>query len=189
MAAEYIVIGAHYDHLGMGGPESLAATPEGQIHHGADDNASGTSGLLELARVLAKNRAKIKRSIMFIAFSGEELGLLGSGAYTKSPLAPLTSTVAMLNMDMVGRLRNGSLFVGGVGTSPAWKPLLERLNRATEVSASDPEKGSQSRFQLSFGQDGFGPSDHQSFYAMFLCSSFSLERTMITTSPLTRQTK
>jgi aminopeptidase YwaD len=164
MAAEYIVIGAHYDHLGMGGPESLAATPEGQIHHGADDNASGTSGLLELARVLAKNRAKIKRSIMFIAFSGEELGLLGSGAYTKSPLAPLTSTVAMLNMDMVGRLRNGSLFVGGVGTSPAWKPLLERLNRATEVSASDPEKGSQSRFQLSFGQDGFGPSDHQSFY-------------------------
>ncbi|HEX8186334.1 MAG TPA: M28 family peptidase [Blastocatellia bacterium] len=164
LASEYVVIGAHYDHLGMGGPESLAAIPEGQIHHGADDNASGTSGLLELARVLAKDRAKIKRSIMFIAFSGEELGLLGSGAYTKAPLAPLASTVAMLNLDMVGRLRNGSLFVGGVGTSPTWKPLLEKLNRATEATANNPGTGSGSRFQLGFGEDGFGPSDHQSFY-------------------------
>ena len=164
LASEYVVIGAHYDHLGMGGPESLAAVPEGQIHHGADDNASGTSGLLELARVLAKDSAKVKRSIMFIAFSGEELGLLGSGAYTKSPLAPLASTVAMLNMDMVGRLRNGSLFVGGVGTSPAWKPLLEKLNQTIKADASNPGNGSGSRFQLSFGQDGFGPSDHQSFY-------------------------
>ncbi|HVG22418.1 MAG TPA: M28 family peptidase, partial [Blastocatellia bacterium] len=164
LAGEYIVIGAHYDHLGLGGPESLAAVPEGQIHHGADDNASGTAGLLELARVMAKDRAKIKRSVMFIAFSGEELGLLGSGAYTKAPLAPLASTVAMLNMDMVGRLRNGSLFVGGVGTSPSWKPLLEKLNEAKGATASSPGNGSQSRFQLGLGQDGFGPSDHQSFY-------------------------
>jgi aminopeptidase YwaD len=162
LAAEYVVIGAHYDHLGLGGPESLAANPEGQIHHGADDNASGTSGLLEIARVLAAERGKIKRSIMFIAFSGEELGLLGSGAYTKNPTIPLASTVAMLNMDMIGRLRNGSLFVGGVGTSPTWKPLIEKLNGTTQPTSGGAGHGS--RFQLGFGEDGFGPSDHQSFY-------------------------
>jgi len=164
LASEYVVIGAHYDHLGLGGPESLAAKPEGQIHHGADDNASGTAGLLELARVLGSERARIKRSIMFIAFSGEELGLLGSGAYTKNPAAPLATIVAMLNMDMIGRLRNGSLFVGGVGTSPAWKPLLEKLNGTSTPAAGAAGNGSGSRFQLGFGEDGFGPSDHQSFY-------------------------
>jgi Zn-dependent M28 family amino/carboxypeptidase len=164
LASEYVIIGAHYDHLGLGGTESLAANPEGQIHHGADDNASGTTGLLELARVLAAERSKIKRSIVFVAFSGEELGLLGSSAYTKNPVVPLASTVAMLNMDMIGRLRNGSLFVGGVGTSPIWKPLLEKLNGAASASASPHGNGSGSRFQLSYGEDGFGPSDHQSFY-------------------------
>lgn len=164
LASEYVIIGAHYDHLGWGGPESLAANPEGQIHHGADDNASGTAGVLELARVLAGERGKIKRSIMFIAFSGEELGLLGSGAYTKNPAVPLGSTVAMLNMDMIGRLRKGSLFIGGVGTSPIWKPLIAKLNGITQPVSSGPGNGSGSRFQLSFGEDGFGPSDHQSFY-------------------------
>src|SRR4051812_14301570 len=118
LASEYVVIGAHYDHLGLGGPESLVANPDGQIHHGADDNASGTSAVLELARVMAADRAAVKRSVIFIAFCGEELGLLGSAAYTRNPLVPLGSTVAMLNMDMVGRLRNGSLFIGGMGTSP-----------------------------------------------------------------------
>ena len=161
LANEYVVIGAHYDHLGMGGPESLAGNPEGQIHHGADDNASGTTGLLELARVFAADRTKSKRSIMFIAFSGEEEGLLGSGAYTKTPIVPLANIVAMLNMDMIGRLRNQSLFVGGVGTSPIWKPLLEKLNGGTAGSSGT---GSGSRFQYSYGEDGFGPSDHQSFY-------------------------
>jgi aminopeptidase YwaD len=164
LASESVIIGAHYDHLGLGGPESLAANREGQIHHGADDNASGTSGLLELARVLSAERRSIKRSIVFIAFSGEELGLLGSGAYTKNPELPLGSTVAMLNMDMIGRLRNNSLFVGGVGTSPAWKPLLEKLNAERAAGGHGPETGSGSRFQLSYGEDGFGPSDHQSFY-------------------------
>ena len=163
LAAEYVIIGAHYDHLGLGGPESLAANPEGQIHHGADDNASGTAGLLELARVLASERGKIKRSIMFIAFSGEELGLLGSGAYTKSPVIPLGTTVAMLNMDMIGRLRKGSLFIGGMGTSPVWKPLVDKLNGGSQPAPA-AGNGSGSRFQLSFGEDGFGPSDHQSFY-------------------------
>src|SRR5262249_4867619 len=136
LASEYVVIGAHYDHLGLGGPESLAAKPEGEIHHGADDNASGTSGLLEIARVLAGERTKLRRSIVFIAFSGEELGLLGSGAYTKTPAVPLATTVAMLNMDMIGRLRNDSLFVGGVGTSPAWKPLLDKLNGSMSSTSS-----------------------------------------------------
>ena len=165
LASEYVVLGAHYDHLGLGGPESLASKPEGEIHHGADDNASGTTGLLEIARVLASERTKLKRSIMFIAFSGEELGLLGSGAYTKTPSVPLSTTVAMLNMDMIGRLLNGSLFVGGVGTSPTWKPLLEKLNGAMGPTASAAGNGSGSRFQkLSLGEDGFGPSDHQSFY-------------------------
>jgi aminopeptidase YwaD len=164
MASEYVVIGAHYDHLGLGGPESLAANPEGQIHHGADDNASGTSALLDLARVMAGARGGVKRSIVFVAFSGEELGLLGSAAYTRNPPVPLASTVAMLNMDMVGRLRNGALFVGGMGTSPAWKPLVERLNAESNGKPASAESGSRSRFQLSYGQDGFGPSDHQSFY-------------------------
>ncbi|HWN98104.1 MAG TPA: M20/M25/M40 family metallo-hydrolase [Blastocatellia bacterium] len=163
LANEYVVIGAHYDHLGLGGPESLAAKPEGQIHHGADDNASGTSGLLELARSLAAERVKPRRSILFVAFSGEELGLLGSGAYTKKPAAPIAQTVAMLNMDMIGRLRQGSLFIGGVGTSPAWKPLIDKLNGAAVPTAS-AGNGSGSQFQLSLGEDGFGPSDHQSFY-------------------------
>jgi aminopeptidase YwaD len=159
LKSEYIIIGAHYDHLGLGGPESLAANPEAQIHHGADDNASGTSALLELARVMISDRPKVKRSVIFMAFAAEELGLLGSAAYTKNPIAPLASTVAMLNMDMVGRLRNGSLFVGGVGTSPVWKPLLDKLN----ADVQGPEATGR-RFQLGIGQDGFGPSDHQSFY-------------------------
>jgi hypothetical protein len=159
LKSEYVIIGAHYDHLGFGGPESLAADPKAQIHYGADDNASGTAALLELARVVGSDRAKIKRSVIFMAFAAEELGLLGSAAYTKNPVAPLAATVAMLNMDMVGRLRNDSLFVGGVGTSPVWKPLLDKLN----ADVQGPEATGR-RFQLGIGQDGFGPSDHQSFY-------------------------
>jgi aminopeptidase YwaD len=164
LASEYVVIGAHYDHLGLGGPESLAASPDGQIHHGADDNASGTSALLDLARAMALGRGQFKRSVIFIAFSGEELGLLGSAAYTKNPPVPIASTVAMLNMDMIGRLRNDALFIGGMGTSPVWKPLVEKLNGASGANPAAAGNGSQSHFQLSYGQDGFGPSDHQSFY-------------------------
>lgn len=145
LASEHIIIGAHYDHLGLGGPESLGA--EGQIHRGADDNASGVAALLELARTLVRERPR--RSIFLIAFGAEEVGLLGSSAYTKSPLAPLSSTVAMINMDMIGRLRDGRLIVGGAGTSPSWKPLLEQLNPG---------------FRLALQDDGYGPSDHQSFY-------------------------
>jgi aminopeptidase YwaD len=150
LRSQCMIIGAHYDHLGLGGVESLAQDQQAQIHPGADDNASGTSALLELARTLALERARIKRSIIFIAFSGEEEGLLGSSAYTRSPVFPLSSTVAMINMDMIGRLRDGSLIIAGAGTSTAWKPLLERLNG--------------SRFKLTLQEDGYGPSDHQSFY-------------------------
>ncbi len=148
---EVIVLGAHYDHLGMGGAESLAVGVEG-IHHGADDNASGTAGLLELARVLGENRQTLRRSVLFAAFSGEELGLLGSSHYVnKSPSFPLNQTVAMLNMDMIGRMKNDNLIVGGIGTSPQWKPIVEELNKA---------RG----FVLKLQEDGYGPSDHASFY-------------------------
>lgn len=147
---EYIVIGAHYDHLGMGGPESLANGVQA-IHHGADDNASGVAGLLELARALAANKSQLRRSVIFAAFSGEELGLLGSSHYVKQPLFPLNQTMAMLNMDMIGRMRNDTLVVGGIGTSPQWKPLVEDLNQM---------RG----FVLKFQDDGYGPSDHSSFY-------------------------
>ena len=163
LSSEYVVIGAHYDHLGLGGPESLAQNPEGQIHHGADDNASGTSAMLELARVFAANRSQLKRSVVFCAFSGEELGLLGSGAYTKNPPVSLQSTVAMINMDMVGRLKNGALVVGGAGTSPVWKQLLQKLT-AEEAPASSAGTSASAHLKISFQEDGYGPSDHQSFY-------------------------
>lgn len=148
---EYIVLGAHYDHLGLGGPSSLAPDRKG-IHYGADDNASGVSGLLELARIFSVSRAQIKRSIIFAAFSGEEEGLLGSAYYVKSPLVPIESTVAMLNMDMIGRMRDDKLVIGGIGTSPAWKPIVEESNRVRGLV-------------ITYQEDGYGPSDHASFYA------------------------
>jgi Zn-dependent M28 family amino/carboxypeptidase len=161
--SEYVVIGAHYDHLGMGGPESLAQNPYGQIHHGADDNASGTAAVLELARVLAQHRNQLKRSIIMASFSGEEEGLLGSAYYSKNPPIPLSSTVAMINMDMIGRLRSNMLMVSGTATSPEWKPLLEELNKGTGRAATNNTAAS-TRFKLALGDDGYGPSDHQSFY-------------------------
>ena len=146
---EYIVIGAHYDHLGHGGESSLAPNSS-DIHHGADDNASGTAGLLELARIFSAQRGQLRRSVIFIAFSAEESGLIGSNAYVNNPGAPLANTVAMLNLDMVGRLRGNKLTVGGVGTSPEFRKLVESLNNG---------------FTLQLSEDGFGPSDHSSFYA------------------------
>lgn len=149
---EYIIIGAHYDHLGRGGSSSLAPNSS-DVHHGADDNASGTAGLLELARIFSGRRGQLRRSIIFIAFSAEESGLIGSKAYVNNPAAPLADTVAMLNMDMIGRLKENRLTVGGVGTSPEFRKLVESLN---------PASGG---FALRLNEDGFGPSDHSSFYA------------------------
>jgi aminopeptidase YwaD len=182
---EAVVVGAHYDHLGRGGQGSLAQR-EGEIHHGADDNASGTAALLELARVLS--RSKPRRTIVFAAFGGEEEGLLGSNFYVnRQPAAPLAQTVAMFNMDMVGRMKEGRLVVGGAGTAAEWRQMIERENATIRFLAPPDgvQKGSAAdvpvvaladgtaltkvsdlrRFQLTLNDDGFGPSDHSSFYA------------------------
>jgi aminopeptidase YwaD len=111
-------IGGHYDHLGLGDSHSLAPSQIGQIHHGADDNASGSSGVMELARAAAAHQQSFKRSILFMTFAGEELGLLGSAYFVDHPAVPLDRITAMLNMDMIGRLKNDQVFMGGVGTSP-----------------------------------------------------------------------
>ncbi|HKP83465.1 MAG TPA: M20/M25/M40 family metallo-hydrolase, partial [Pyrinomonadaceae bacterium] len=144
---ETIILGAHYDHLGRGGEGSLAPR-SGEIHHGADDNASGTAGLIELARVFGAQRPKLKRTLVFIAFGGEEEGLLGSNYYVNHPLVPLDNTTAMINMDMIGRMKDSKLMIGGVGTATEWRPLL-----------------AQTDFSLTLSDDGFGPSDHSSFYS------------------------
>lgn len=150
MAEEAVVIGAHYDHLGLGTKSSLAPSQVGKPHYGADDNASGTSVMLELVRVLVEQRQGLRRTIVFLAFSGEELGLLGSSYYTKNPLWPMERTVAMINLDMVGRPKDSKLFIGGMGTSPAFKEIIEKAN--------------VTNMQLSFQQSGYGSSDHSSFY-------------------------
>ncbi|HKC86415.1 MAG TPA: M20/M25/M40 family metallo-hydrolase, partial [Blastocatellia bacterium] len=141
-----------YDHLGHGGESSLAPNSS-DVHHGADDNASGTAGLLELARIFSSQRNLLRRSVIFIAFSAEETGLIGSKAYINNPAAPIADTVAMLNMDMIGRLKENRLTVGGVGTSPEFRKLVESLNL------------NSGGFTLQLNEDGFGPSDHSSFYA------------------------
>jgi aminopeptidase YwaD len=149
---EVILLGAHYDHLGRGGEGSGSLAPRsGDIHYGADDNASGTAGVLELARVLSAQKPRPKRTIVFMAFGGEEEGLLGSNYYVNHPLLPLANTVAMINMDMIGRMKDGRLVIGGVGTAKEWR----------EMMAADTEK----TFQLTLNEDGYGPSDHSSFYS------------------------
>lgn len=151
LADETLVIGAHYDHLGYGGSGSLKHGSK-EIHNGADDNASGTAVLLEVARTLAARPKKLPRRVLFLAFTGEELGLLGSARYVREPLYPLDKTIAMLNMDMVGRLDDRKLIVYGTGTAPEFDPLVERLGKRYD-------------FKVTKQPSGFGPSDHSSFYA------------------------
>ena len=154
LADETVVIGAHYDHVGRGGAGSLAPGSN-DIHNGADDNASGTISLLELARRYgeAAKTKKPARRIVFMAFTGEELGLLGSARYCKEPVFPLEQTIAMFNMDMVGRLKDDQkLIVYGTGTSSRWEPQLKEHN-------------GEGNFHLILKPEGFGPSDHSSFYA------------------------
>lgn len=164
---EVIVIGAHYDHLGRGGEGSLAPR-EGDIHHGADDNASGVAGVLELARIFSSQRPKPRRTIVFMAFSGEEEGLIGSNYYVNHPIIPLANSVAMINMDMIGRLKENKLIVGGMGTATEWKPLIDRQNTeslaVTGMTSINAMRGAP-RFSLSLSEDGYGPSDHSSFYS------------------------
>ncbi len=148
--AETVVLGAHYDHLGYGGVNS-AAPGETTVHHGADDNASGTAMLVEVARLLAK-QGPFPRNLLFVAFSGEERGLLGSAHYTANPLVPLGETAAMVNLDMVGRLEGDAIVVHGTGTGTGLDPLVDRLvGKHGFTAAKEP--------------GGFGPSDHSSFYA------------------------
>jgi hypothetical protein len=148
---EAVVIGAHYDHLGAGEFGSLAPARRGEVHNGADDNASGTAGLLELARAFAAG-PRPRRTLVLAAFAGEESGLFGSRAYVERPARPLAGTVAMLNLDMIGRLRDGGLVVFGTGSSPTFPGLVRRALRGLPLEAS-------------FQQDGFAPSDQTSFYA------------------------
>jgi aminopeptidase YwaD len=149
---EYVIIGAHYDHLGRGYYDSLAPSLIGQIHPGADDNASGTAGVLELARLLAPMKGKLQRGILFASFAGEELGLLGSAEWVKEPTLPLGKAVAMLNMDMIGRIKDDKVYIGGVGTGAAFKSLLE-------------QEQSKSTFKIEYSAGGYSASDHTSFVA------------------------
>jgi len=147
---QVIIIGAHYDHLGLGEEDSLAPTAVGQIHHGADDNASGTAGMMELARFYSEPENRLRHSMLFMGFSGEEVGLLGSAHYVESPLIPAERTIAMINLDMIGRVSRNRLYVGGVGTSPEFRQWIQEENQSGE-------------FQLDFSDSGYGASDHMSF--------------------------
>ncbi len=147
---EWLIIGAHFDHLGMGGEGSLYRGKEPQIHNGADDNASGTTGVLELAEKFASVKNQLKRNIVFFTFSGEELGLLGSEYLVNHLPFPVQDAITMINMDMIGRLKDSSLIVYGTGTSSNWKEILNKDNVYG--------------FKLTFNDEGFGPSDHSSFY-------------------------
>ena len=164
LADETIVLGAHYDHVGYGSFGSLGGkAAEGKIHYGADDNASGTTTLMELARRFGAMKNRQGRRLVFIAFSAEERGLYGSLHYCKEPLYPLDKTVAMINMDMVGRTKpipsdwlglspyKDRLIVYGTGTSPGFAKLVEEVTAASD-------------FKVSTLATGTGPSDHQSFY-------------------------
>ncbi len=190
---EAIVIGAHYDHLGHGGAGSLAPK-EGEVHHGADDNASGTAGVLEMARLLSAERPR--RTVVFIAFSGEEEGLLGSNYYVNHPVVPIENTIAMINMDMIGRMKNNRLTVGGVGTAEQFRQIVADANSGQRMKVTAREEtpattaaivsgtrpvsmpivvGANGKtvvsldhvptIDLTLNEDGFGPSDHSSFYA------------------------
>lgn len=127
---EAIVIGAHYDHVGVGGRFSAAPDRTGEIHNGADDNASGTAAVIEIARAAAADRSRFPRSLVFVAFAGEERGLLGSAFYANNPAIPLTGTIAMLNLDMVGRA-NGKVDVSGLDSAPT---LLEDVRQAARAA-------------------------------------------------------
>ena len=150
-AKNTVVIGAHYDHLGFGDDESSLYRGAPAIHNGADDNASGTAALIELAGILKKSTDK-SNNYLFIAFSGEEKGLLGSNYYTKHPTLPLEKMNYMINMDMLGRLKHDSstVIINGVGTSPAWKITMDYI-KIDSLKTKTTESG-------------VGPSDQTSFY-------------------------
>lgn len=163
LADQTVVIGAHYDHVGYGGSASMSGSKKMAIHHGADDNGSGTTTVLELARRFGQAPRREGRRLVFMTFSAEESGLFGSQAYCKDPLFPLSDTVAMVNLDMVGRLRpeaapwwraaaaKDKVLIEGSGTAKEFNALLDGLARKHD-------------FVFSKKADGTGPSDHDSFY-------------------------
>ena len=152
LAGQVVVLGAHYDHLGMGGANSLDPDSAGVVHNGADDNASGTVALIEAARILSQRSAPEMRTIVFVAFTAEEIGLIGSDHYVKNPIVTNDSSYAMLNFDMVGRLRDDRLITGGTGSAPELPQLLDSVNTGYGLTLSPME-------------DPWGSSDHSSFYA------------------------
>ncbi len=146
---EYIVVGAHYDHLGYGGPTSMStSTGKPQIHNGADDNASGVAALLELAYKIAGS--PLKRTVIFSTFSGEEMGLLGSSYFVNNPPVPLEKIVTMINLDMVGRMNKNELTVFGTATSAIFPAMIDSLDLIDSLS-------------ITKASDAYGPSDHASF--------------------------
>ena len=153
---EYIMVGAHYDHLGRGETGAMNRKgEEGMIHYGADDNASGVATILELADAFAAERAKnpaaFPRGLIFAAWAGEEIGIIGSSRFAEQPLLPLTNVAAYLNFDMVGRLRENKLTLQGIGSSPVWTKLIEKRN----VAAG---------FQLTLQEDPYLPTDTTALY-------------------------
>lgn len=154
--AEYVIIGAHYDHLGLGDEHSLAPNQLGAIHPGADDNASGTAGVIELARWFSK-QPQPKRGILFLAFAGEELGLLGSNWYVNHPELPEGNAVAMLNLDMIGRVRDGKVYVSGAQTGTTLAKILEEVQPPAPLRIDQGGKNS--------GTNMSDASDHASFTA------------------------
>ncbi|MBI5217501.1 MAG: M20/M25/M40 family metallo-hydrolase [Bacteroidia bacterium] len=152
---EYIVIGGHFDHLGMGGKGSGSRNPDTvAIHNGADDNASGVAAVIELAGKLMANKNILKRSVIFVAFAGEEMGMLGSKEFVKNPPVDKKQIKAMFNFDMVGRLKKDrkALSVSGTGTASEWDSLLNKYSKNRS-------------FEINFTPDGYGPSDHAAFYS------------------------
>jgi membrane-associated protease RseP (regulator of RpoE activity) len=145
-----IVVGAHVDHLGMGGGPSALDPTVNAVHNGADDNASGVAGLLEAARTLSERRAELSRDVYLIAFSGEEMGDLGSEYYLKHPATP-DPIVAMINMDMIGRMKMNKLYVNGGESAKEWRDIVAPACEAQRVDCT-------------IGGSGYGPSDHMPFY-------------------------
>jgi hypothetical protein len=150
LADETIVIGGHYDHLGFGGYGSRTQARTGEVHNGADDNASGTAAVIELARRIAAG-PKPKRRLVFICFSGEERGLIGSEHYVRNPIYPLENTVAMLNFDMIGRLKDNRVEVNGVGSSAAFPEIVQKADEAVPID-------------ITVNPSSFAGSDHLPFY-------------------------
>lgn len=149
---EVVVIAAHYDHLGTSRSYAVPGLEKGEIYNGADDNASGVSGLIELAEYFGLRGQGLKRSLLFIAFSGEEIGLLGSNYYMKHPVLVSHKTVAMINMDMIGRLTDNRLNILGVGSAKEWRDLVDKAN-------------SDVGLDLIYTDQAFGPSDQTVFFA------------------------